>query len=140
VFSYLNPCFSTCLGLTCKKFYSLHRSIHGTVHPTELDFRAKGRPCFSWYRGIMLWEYLVEWAAPKIWLNRERWVARYVACNVELEEALWRMRQALLQERVDKIGRAWIDWGEVVKLNSSSWFWTRPKHENCWRIALRMNF
>ena len=24
----------------------------------------------------MLWEYLVEWTAPKIWMSRERWGAR----------------------------------------------------------------
>jgi hypothetical protein len=63
----------------------------------------------------MLWEYLVEWTAPKIWMNRERWGARYVACEVELEEGVWRTRQAqamresLLQERIIKIGRTWID-------------------------------
>jgi hypothetical protein len=115
VFSYLNPCFSTCLGITCKKFYSIHRSIHGRVDPTELDFRGKGRPNEDWYKGIMLWEYLVEWTAPKIWMNRERRGARYVACNVDLDEGVWRMGQALtmrktlLQQRIDKIGRIWID-------------------------------
>jgi hypothetical protein len=63
----------------------------------------------------MLWEYLVEWTAPKIWMNRERWGARYVVCKVELEEGAWRTRQAqamrgsLLQEKIVKIGRTWID-------------------------------
>jgi hypothetical protein len=75
----------------------------------------KGRPGFSWYRGIMLWEYLVEWCVPKIWMNQELWGARYVACDVEFEERVWRTRQALemrdslLQERIVKIGRTWID-------------------------------
>jgi hypothetical protein len=29
IFSYLDPCTSTCLGLTCKQFYAIHTKIHG---------------------------------------------------------------------------------------------------------------
>lgn len=31
IFDYLDPVTSTCLGLTCGKFYSIHRAMHGTV-------------------------------------------------------------------------------------------------------------
>jgi hypothetical protein len=62
----------------------------------------------------MLWEYLVEWTFPKIWINQERSGARYVACDIELENVVWRtrqvaMRESLRQERIDDLGRTWID-------------------------------
>jgi hypothetical protein len=31
IFEKLHPVTSTCLGLTCKKLYPIHRSLHGTV-------------------------------------------------------------------------------------------------------------
>lgn len=34
-FSCLDPVSSTCLGLTCKAFYSIHRAMHGTVALTQ---------------------------------------------------------------------------------------------------------
>lgn len=40
IFSYLHSVYSTCLGLTCKKFYPIHRAMNGKVrlaqpHPLE---------------------------------------------------------------------------------------------------------
>ncbi|KUJ10956.1 uncharacterized protein LY89DRAFT_723462 [Mollisia scopiformis] len=31
IFDHLDPVSSTCLGVTCKNFYPIHRAIHGTV-------------------------------------------------------------------------------------------------------------
>jgi len=31
IFEHLDPVTSTCLGLTCKRFYAIHRAIHGSV-------------------------------------------------------------------------------------------------------------
>ncbi|KUJ19743.1 uncharacterized protein LY89DRAFT_682613 [Mollisia scopiformis] len=34
IFDFLDPTPSTCLGMTCKAFYPIHRERHGAVHLT----------------------------------------------------------------------------------------------------------
>jgi len=59
IFSYLNPCFSTCLGLTYKRLYAVHRQLHGTVTAVEFDY--VGPTKLNWFR---LCDYLNEWGRP----------------------------------------------------------------------------
>jgi hypothetical protein len=59
IFSYLDPCFSTCLGLTCKRFYGIHRHLHGTVSAMEFDYVGPNK--WFWLR---LCDYLDEWSSP----------------------------------------------------------------------------
>jgi hypothetical protein len=53
VFDLLDIDSSTCLGLTCTKFYPVHRAFHGPVHlkryhPPGLDFHNLGELLKSW--------------------------------------------------------------------------------------------
>jgi F-box-like len=57
IFSDLDPVYSTCLGLTCKRLYVLHRELHGSV---RLETRCHtGRN-----QGPRLYELLEEWHLP----------------------------------------------------------------------------
>jgi hypothetical protein len=63
IFKYLDPCTSTCLGLTCKKFYAIHTEIHGKAsmfYRVQLDgdkylylfellhgWMNTGKPCYD---------------------------------------------------------------------------------------------
>jgi hypothetical protein len=76
IFSHLNPGASACFGLTCKKFYSIHRSIHGTVslytdnysELAELDLRVYWR----------LHNSLEDWVGPNSSFDhyKEKFVTR----------------------------------------------------------------
>ncbi|KUJ19745.1 uncharacterized protein LY89DRAFT_779656 [Mollisia scopiformis] len=46
IFDYLNPAASTCLGLTCKKLYPVHRAIHGIV---RLSAPSEPNGFYLWY-------------------------------------------------------------------------------------------
>lgn len=65
ILHHLDLVSSTCLGLTCKKFYPIHRELHGSV---ELCPSGSGihpllqRRGTSW--SIPLSYFLREWAAP----------------------------------------------------------------------------
>jgi len=59
IFSHLDPGNSTCLGLTCKRLYKLHRLLHGSV---RLETR-----CYTAHSpapGPKLYEMLEEWYGP----------------------------------------------------------------------------
>lgn len=52
LFQFLDPVASTCLGLTCKSFYNIHRSFNGTVSLGANTSDENGRP---------LHEFLGRW-------------------------------------------------------------------------------
>lgn len=74
IFKYLDPCTSTCLGLTCKKFYAIHTEIHGKAsmfYRVQLDggeylylfellhgWMNTGKPCYDIYMPI--WNEKIE--------------------------------------------------------------------------------
>jgi len=60
----LDPVSSTCLGLTCKKLYAYHRTLHGTVSLNT----PSPEPCVNYYPlrespwgRIQLWKLLKNW-------------------------------------------------------------------------------
>jgi hypothetical protein len=55
IFDYLDPVASTCLGLTCKKFNTIHSHQHGSVGLHERCHK----------NGKELWVYLVKWIGQK---------------------------------------------------------------------------
>lgn len=59
IFSHLDPGTSTCLGLTCKRLYVLHRSLHGSVRLETRCHTAR-----SLASGPKLYELLEEWYEP----------------------------------------------------------------------------
>jgi hypothetical protein len=59
IFSHLDPGSSACLGLTCKRLYLLHRSLHGSV---RLETRC--HTALSPAPGPKLYEMLEEWYGP----------------------------------------------------------------------------
>jgi hypothetical protein len=59
IISHLNPCFSVYIGLTCRKLYSAHRSLHEIISAMELDHLGPNK--FKWLR---LCDYLDEWVGP----------------------------------------------------------------------------
>jgi hypothetical protein len=72
IFSYLNPVHSICLGLTCKNFYTIHRSIHGTVKVTQVYHE-----CVKYVKGFAYHNFqanhLEEWMKPKWVWSRLKW-------------------------------------------------------------------
>jgi hypothetical protein len=65
IFSYLDPVTSTCLGLTSKKFYAIHKSLHGvnaTLLFTPTDFFGVG----TRVKRFSLIELLKDWIKDKI--------------------------------------------------------------------------
>ncbi len=46
IFTYLNPVTSTCLGLTCKELWGIHKSRHNSVCLTEMSERCIQLHCF----------------------------------------------------------------------------------------------
>jgi len=67
VFDYFTPCIATCLGLTCKKFYTILKSLYPT--PINLFEQAcsHGDPCFvpgdrCQFWNIPLHSLLINWS------------------------------------------------------------------------------
>ncbi|CAG8959750.1 hypothetical protein HYFRA_00001656 [Hymenoscyphus fraxineus] len=55
IFHYLNPIFSACLGITCKRLYAIHRELHGTVDLDHWDvcYNPRLNPCgHIWKRDL----------------------------------------------------------------------------------------
>jgi len=68
IFAHLGPVSSTCLGLTCKQLYTIHRQIHGRVdlYATETvktDFREVKARLHYYIRPFM-------WRAKLVWGGR----------------------------------------------------------------------
>ena len=59
IFAHLDPGNSICLGLTCKRLYLIHRSLHGSV---RLETRVVAP--LSPSPGPRLYELLEEWHLP----------------------------------------------------------------------------
>jgi hypothetical protein len=53
IFKLFDPVASTCLGLTCKKFYGIHRSFHGSVSLAAKSPDDSG--------GLSLHQFLDDW-------------------------------------------------------------------------------
>lgn len=74
---FLGPVESTCLGLTCKIFYSIHRSLQGTVKLMKLGGSEEAPK--------HLHEFLTAWMGPELkwygawispqFLTREQFIA-----------------------------------------------------------------
>lgn len=66
IFDFLNPATSTCLGLTCKNFYSNHRWIHGSVSLSasddELTYHTPNGCQIVTCNTLYLW--VTQWAGP----------------------------------------------------------------------------
>lgn len=63
IFGYLDECTSTCLGLTCRDFYAIHRSFHRA--PTDFSsvtFIPNPNP-IRMPTILQLWELLEVWMA-----------------------------------------------------------------------------
>ncbi|KAH8773123.1 hypothetical protein F5882DRAFT_381409 [Hyaloscypha sp. PMI_1271] len=94
IFSYLDPVTSTCLGLTSKKFYAIHKSLHGvkvTLLLTDTDFFGTGTR--DWLKdkiapeklrrnikAVRTWE-IVEQMQLKYWVKNFRDYTRQALCN-----------------------------------------------------------
>jgi hypothetical protein len=94
ILSYLHPIFSTCLGLTCKRLYTIHRSLHSTVRTSDLWLTVE----------VELQQLLETWMAPKYtwsWLQE-----RYVKSD-ELERSDWRCRAESRRSLVDSTFRSY---------------------------------
>ena len=61
VFRVLDPVSSTCLGLTCKDFYAVHKSVKGVVKLSERFYGAEFLTS-SWYGRSELGFVLEDWA------------------------------------------------------------------------------
>jgi hypothetical protein len=65
VFKYLDRVSSTCLGLTCKTFYPIHKKLHGIVRLDRVVFRPRSA---SWYV-VPLGFLLAQWAGPDLYFD-----------------------------------------------------------------------
>jgi hypothetical protein len=94
---------STCLGLTCKAFYRIHRAIWGSVGLWEMELWDS--------RGIMieaiyLTEPLQKWAGPRLTLGYT-WGTDPRVCFVSLQRAV----QIDWQEwNMDHHRPIWLSW------------------------------
>jgi hypothetical protein len=82
IFKHLHPVSSTCLGLTCKEFYPIHRQLHGAV---SLQATIPVSPR-NYYFGGFAWlgALLSTWAGPKFFFRP--WNARFTKRpNIEQE-------------------------------------------------------
>jgi hypothetical protein len=76
VFAYSDESTSTCLGLTCNKFYGIHWAINGFV-----DLNA-------YHNGLWLYELLATWMAPRIpSVTRRNGQVDFVFIDPEMTEA-----------------------------------------------------
>jgi hypothetical protein len=67
IFKHLHPVSSTCLGLTCKEFYPIHKQLHGVVN---LRAKIPAPPRKPHYWGfVRLGALLNTWAGPKYWFG-----------------------------------------------------------------------
>ncbi|PMD14450.1 hypothetical protein NA56DRAFT_711027 [Hyaloscypha hepaticicola] len=69
IFKHLRPVSSTCLGLTCKEFYRIHKQLHGMVGLHEPIIICQPRRYPSW-RFTRLGALLTKWAGPKFYFHR----------------------------------------------------------------------
>lgn len=65
VFKYLDRVSSTCLGLTCKTFYPIHKKLHGIVPLDIVVFRPRAA---GWYL-VPLGDLLAQWAGPDLYFD-----------------------------------------------------------------------
>jgi hypothetical protein len=65
VFKYLDRVSSTCLGLTCKTFYPIHKKLHGIVRLDRVVFLPRSA---SWYV-VSLGFLLAQWAGPDLYFD-----------------------------------------------------------------------
>ncbi|CZR59765.1 uncharacterized protein PAC_09659 [Phialocephala subalpina] len=104
IFDLLCPVNSTCFGLTCKKFYQIHRSYHGTVplllRSSSLGANQDGRRLGSRIRGFFdrklhfnkkeLGKYVTQKRAQE--LRDERWKNRDMSVDTNRMSYMQRNR------------------------------------------------
>ncbi|KAH8817057.1 hypothetical protein F5884DRAFT_778338 [Xylogone sp. PMI_703] len=94
IFDNLDPVSSTCLGLSSKKLYPLHRSVHKNVGLYEQSQESRVPLAFK-LRDWMPDDYVLDWQSEKF-VSRER--------LAELEEKRRRERERYWDERK----RLWV--------------------------------
>jgi hypothetical protein len=90
VFDHLDPVTSTCLGLTCKSFYKIHRSYHSKVRLNQEVRSMDGRR-------YLLHEILRKWVPPNLTYCR---VAPHMF-----------MTHERAREKIQKAIVLWASWG-----------------------------
>jgi len=77
IFKNLHPVSSTCLGLTCKPFYAIHRELHGTV---ALDTSIWFEDCKGEFANP-LGSFLLLWAGPDLYVDYHHWAGKFRKCH-----------------------------------------------------------
>jgi hypothetical protein len=109
IFSYLHPVSSTCLGLTCKRFYTIHRKLYGTVRTSDLRFSVK----------VELQHLLETWMAPKwVW----SWLQKRYVKSDELAESDRRYRTKSRRSLIRLTIHSW----EPERMDDEDFLWRMP--------------
>ena len=132
IFGYLRDVESICLGLACKKFYKIHRSLHGSVELWLTSWNTPsmqigGRLIFS-----DLGDLLNDWAGPNLaykyphtkyaFTTPEKLEVMMVQLELDLDEEnceAWMTKQTF-HERVSKSDNALSElWGFAGSMGST---------------------
>jgi len=124
IFELLGPVASTCAGLTCHKFYAIHRSYHGQVSLYRRVKDVNGRS----HRLIYL---LREWMRPNWLIGPRLGSRRPLPCFVRVEN--WGEWDA------DKVMADYVMWCEKNLTREELWTWPTKSLEEYVLIFLAMN-
>jgi hypothetical protein len=136
LFEVLHPVESTCLSLTCKKFYSIYRAIHGTVNLDCWHISDDGKAVYA------LRHLLPEFKPQGTYyclLGIHKWLTkeRYEECKEEMYPASRRSPNGS-NERTWDIYRPWVsveqlraeeaEWKRMVDKGEITWTWSGWVH------------
>lgn len=130
IFSYLDPVFSTCLGLTCKPLYLVYQSLRHKVclfTESRIQFATLH---FTHRPPITLHHLLLKWAKPLVFCHLDH--GRFVTPRRRVEKVIRGLE--LMEFPRDREEERWlrvwerelredVDWnaGREVKMGSELW-------------------